>query len=257
MATTLTLFDTILSFGFIILASIISYCYQLDLTKTLWISAIRCIVQLSFIGLVLAWIFANENWYQTLAILSIMTLIASQAAMGRTKHPYKGLFFDTFMALMAGAVSVSIVVVVGILRLDWHIPQYIIPILGMILGNALTAISLTMNELINYLHDNQTKINALLALSASPKEVMATVIKSSIVNGMTPTLNSLMVVGLVSLPGMMTGQILSGSTPTQAVRYQIMILFAICASGLIACVVVSMLIVRRFFDNEWRLILPK
>lgn len=253
---TLSIFDTVLASLFIIIAIAISSYLRLGLSKEFLISAIRSVVQLSFVGLILAWVFSRSEWYFILGILSIMTIIASYSAMGRTKYPYKGLFFDTILALSIGAMSITFITIIFILKSDWHTPKVVIPILGMILGNTLTAISLTMAELINHLHHNQAKINAFLALSASPKEALADAIKSSIKNGMTPTINSLMVVGLVSLPGMMTGQILAGSSPVQAVRYQIVILFAICASGLVACTLSALLIVRRFFDIQWRLTIP-
>ncbi len=248
---TLSLVDVLLASGFVGICLIISFQGRLQLHRTLLIASARTLVQLSFIGLILAWIFAQNRWWQVLTVLSIMTLIAAFAAVGRIKHAYQGLLQDTLIALTLGACLVTVAAIVLILRISpWYTPQFIIPILGMVLGNALTGVSLTIGSLTQALHDERQKINALLALSASPKEVTIPLVKSAITTGLTPTTNSMMVVGLVSLPGMMTGQILAGADPTQAVRYQIVTMFFICAGSLISCTVVSWLIVRRFFNQQ-------
>lgn len=107
------------------------------------------------------------------------------------------------------------------------------------------------------MHDKQTLIKARLSLSATPFEAVHMFIKSAVVAGLTPTINSMLVVGLVSLPGMMTGQILAGADPTQAVRYQIVTMFFICAGSTLSCTLVALLVVRRFFDKRGRFITPK
>ena len=144
-----------------------------------------------------------------------------------------------------------------ILRVQpWYTPQFIIPILGLILGNSLTAISLTSNQLIEAFHEQHARIEMMLSLSASPFEAVHEQIRAAIINGMTPTLNSMLVVGIVSLPGMMTGQILAGADPTQAVRYQIVTMFLICVSSTLGCTISALLIYRRFFNSKQQFILP-
>lgn len=173
------------------------------------------------IGLILAWVFARESAWQVLAILTVMTLIASISAKGRIKRPYKGLLSNSIISLSVATGVVTLIFKVS----PWYRPQYIIPILGLILGNSLTAISLTTNELVNAMHDKQALIKSRLSLSATPYEAVHELVKSVVLNGLTPTVNSMLMVGLVSLPGMMTGQILAGADPTQAVRYQIVTMF--------------------------------
>ncbi|WP_228703618.1 ABC transporter permease [Moraxella ovis] len=190
----------------------VSAYLRLGLVGTLIMAGVRTVVQLSMIGLILAWVFARESEWQVLAILTIMTLI----------------------------LKVS----------PWYRPQYIIPILGLILGNSLTAISLTTNELVNAMHDKQALIKSRLSLSATPFEAVHELVKSAVLNGLTPTINSMLVVGLVSLPGMMTGQILAGADPTQAVHYQIVTMFFICAGSTLS----AGLVVQRFFDERGRFV---
>ena len=253
----LTYSDVALASSLIIIVLIVSWRLRLTLTKTLLMAAIRTIVQLSFIGLILAWIFAREQWYEVLLILTIMTLIAGAAAKNRVKRSYKGLFADTLLAVSLSGVLVTGIAILVILRVQpWYTPQFIIPILGLILGNSLTAISLTSNQLIEAFHEQQARIEMMLSLSASPFEAVHEQIRAAIINGMTPTLNSMLVVGIVSLPGMMTGQILAGADPTQAVRYQIVTMFLICVSSTLGCTISALLIYRRFFNSKQQFILP-
>ncbi|MBO6199812.1 MAG: iron export ABC transporter permease subunit FetB [Psychrobacter sp.] len=253
----LTYSDIALASSLIIIVILLSWRLRLQLTKTLLMAAVRTVVQLSFIGLILAWIFAREQWYEVLVILTIMTLIAGSAAKNRVKRHYKGLFTDTLLAVSASGILVTAIAIVMILQVQpWYTPQFVIPILGLILGNSLTAISLTSNQLINAFHEQQGRIEMMLSLSARPFEAVHEPIRSAIINGMTPTLNSMLVVGIVSLPGMMTGQILAGADPTQAVRYQIVTMFLICVSSMLGCTISALLIYRRFFNKHKQLILP-
>lgn len=253
----LTYSDIALASSLIIIVIVLSWRLRLQLTKTLLMAAVRTVVQLSFIGLILAWIFAREQWYEVLVILTIMTLIAGSAAKNRLKRHYKGLFTDTLLTVSASAILVTAIAIVMILEVQpWYTPQFIIPILGLILGNSLTAISLTSNQLIEAFHEQQGRIEMMLSLSARPFEAVHDPIRSAIINGMTPTLNSMLVVGIVSLPGMMTGQILAGADPTQAVRYQIVTMFLICVSSTLGCTISALLIYRRFFNKRHQLTLP-
>lgn len=253
----LTYWDVALASSLILLVLVISWRLRLRLTSTLLMAAVRTVIQLSFIGLILAWIFAREQWYEVLVILTVMTLIAANAAKNRVKRPYQGLLADTFMAVSISAVLVTSIAIGLILKVQpWYTPQFIIPILGLILGNSLTAISLTSSQLINDMYEQQARIEMMLTLSATPFEAVHDSIRAAIVNGMTPTLNSMLVVGIVSLPGMMTGQILAGADPTQAVRYQIVTMFLICVSSTLGCTLSALLIYRRFFNREQQLVFP-
>ena len=253
----LTYGDIALASSLILIVLMVSWRLRLHLTKTLFMAALRTVVQLSFIGLILAWVFAREQWYEVLSILTIMTLIAGSAAKNRVKRRYKGLFIDTLLAVSVSAVLVTAIAILVILEVQpWYIPQFVIPILGLILGNSLTAISLTSNQLINAFYEQQARIEMMLSLSATPFEAVHEQIRTAIINGMTPTLNSMLVVGVVSLPGMMTGQILAGADPTQAIRYQIVTMFLICVSSTLGCTISALLTYRRFFNKNQQFSLP-
>lgn len=225
---------------------------KLDMGKTIVIAGLRTFVQLSTIGFLLVYIFASNQWYAVLSILAVMTLIAAYTSTKRISKPYKGLNTDILLALSLPTALVVAFTITAILHITpWHTPQYIIPIMGLVLGNSLTAISLCSNHLINNLHDEQYSIKMKQSLSANKWEATHSQIRQAVNNGMTPTLNSMMVVGLVSLPGMMTGQILAGADPALAARYQIMTMFIICANSISGCILCSYLILRRFF-NDWQ-----
>lgn len=243
----------------LLLVIAISAWLGLGIVKELMIASLRTVIQLSLIGLVLAWIFAREQWYEVLAILTFMTLIASIAAKNRVKKPYQGLIWDTMAAVFVSSWVVAIFGGWWVLSTPhhaWFLPQVMIPLLGLILGNSLTAVSLSMNQLVNSLHREQTMINSLLALSASPWEAARGYVVAAIQNGIIPTINSMMVVGLVSLPGMMTGQILAGANPHQAVLYQIITMFLIATSSTLGCTIGTLLVFRRFFNADWQWVLP-
>ncbi|WP_201585462.1 ABC transporter permease [Psychrobacter sp. HII-4] len=253
----LTYGDIALASSLILIVLMVSWRLRLHLTKTLLMAALRTVVQLSFIGLILAWVFAREQWYEVLSILTIMTLIAGSAAKNRVKRRYKGLFIDTLLAVSVSAVLVTAIAILVILEVQpWYTPQFVIPILGLILGNSLTAISLTSNQLINAFYEQQARIEMMLSLSATSFEAVHEQIRTAIINGMTPTLNSMLVVGVVSLPGMMTGQILAGADPTQAIRYQIVTMFLICVSSTLGCTISAVLTYRRFFNKNQQFSLP-
>ncbi|MGP5533157.1 ABC transporter permease [Psychrobacter celer] len=253
----LTYGDIALASSLILIVLMVSWRLRLHLTKTLLMAVLRTVVQLSFIGLILAWVFAREQWYEVLSILTIMTLIAGSAAKNRVKRRYKGLFIDTLLAVSVSAVLVTAIAILVILEVQpWYTPQFVIPILGLILGNSLTAISLTSNQLINAFYEQQARIEMMLSLSATPFEAVHEQIRTAIINGMTPTLNSMLVVGVVSLPGMMTGQILAGADPTQAIRYQIVTMFLICVSSTLGCTISALLTYRRFFNKNQQFSLP-
>ncbi|AKG07529.1 membrane protein [Moraxella bovoculi] len=257
MAITLSLTDIAFASTLLLITVGVSAYLKLGLVKTLIMAGVRTVVQLSLIGLILAWVFARENLWQVLTILTIMTLIASVSVRQRIKKPYQGLLSDSIISLGVATGLITIIAMTMIIKVSpWYLPQYIIPILGLILGNSLTAISLTTNGLINDLHDKQSLIKSHLSLSAMPFEAVHELVKSAVLSGLTPTINSMLVVGLVSLPGMMTGQVLAGADPTQAVRYQIITMFLICAGSTLSCTVSALLIIRRFFDGRGRFVLP-
>jgi putative ABC transport system permease protein len=209
----------------------LSLLLRLGIEQQLLVGSLRMVVQLLLIGYVLEWIFTLENPIAVLSIALVMTAIAGVSAVDRTGKRFVGIYWNSFVSVLAAAFLVTGLAVGGILQVKpWYNPQYVIPLLGMVLGNTLNGISLALDRFLESLNSRQAQIEALLALGATRWEASHGVIREAMRTGMIPTINSMMVMGLVSLPGMMTGQILAGASPADAVRYQIVIMFLI-ASG--------------------------
>ena len=238
----------------ILVSGLVSILLRLGLEKQLALAAVRTVVQLILIGEVLKWVFApGRAWYVVLAIMAAMTLIAGGAAVSRVGRPYRGIWLDSVVSMWASSWLIAAMALLAIIQVrPWYQPQYAIPLLGMILGNTLNGISLGMDCLGEQFASRGDQVETLLALGATRWEAARASIQQAVRTGMIPMINSMMIVGVVSLPGMMTGQLLSGTSPEQAVRYQIVIMFLLAAGTALGTVSVVLLGYRRLFTPEHR-----
>lgn len=227
----------------IVINGIISVVLRLGLEKRLFLASVRTVAQLLIIGMVLHWVFALSKWYLVLVLTAVMAVVAGIAAVNRTDRRYPGIFWNSIVSVWASSWFITAIALFGIIDVDpWYKPQYAIPLLGMILGNALNGISLGLNRFSEELYTHRNRVEAYLTLGATRWEAARIPVRNSIRTGMIPIINVMMVVGIVSLPGMMTGQLLAGVEPVQAVKYQIVILFLIAsgtALGTLGCVLLS------------------
>lgn len=243
-----------LAASLIVVNLVLSYALRLGLARTLLIASVRMTVQLLLVGYVLGYIFALNRPLPVLGVALLMAGTASTAAVGRTTRRFAGVYWDSLVSVLAVSFVVTGFGLEGILRVEpWFEPQYAIPILGMVLGNALTGISLALERFTEGLVSHREQIETLLALGATRWEAAHTEIQTAVRTGMIPTLNSMMVIGLVSLPGMMTGQILAGASPLDAVRYQIVIMFMLAAATALGSLLIVLLAYRRLLSKEHRL----
>jgi putative ABC transport system permease protein len=249
-----------LAAALVIVSGALSIVLRLGMEKSLAIASVRTVVQLSLIGVVLTWVFAVDKWYIVVSLMVFMTLTAGHAALQRISRRYKGDWLDGVIAMGVSTWTILAYAVFVVLRdVDpWYRPQYTVPLMGMLLGNALNGVSLGIGRLGDELVARRPRIETLLALGATRWEAANESLRTAIRTGMTPIANAMMVVGLVSLPGMMTGQILAGATPMHAVGYQIVIMFLIAAATALGTVVSVLLAYRRFFNDRhqfeyWRL----
>ena len=249
----LSLWDVALAALLIVVNGAVSVLLKLDLERKLAWAAVRTVVQLLAIGYVLAWVFAYARWYVVLPLMILMTLIAGFAGAGRGTLTYAGQRVDSILSIWASAWLVAAVGLFAVIRIrPWYEPQYAIPILGMILGNTLTGVSLGIERMTEELTARRDRVDMALALGATRWEAAQGPARQAVRAGMIPTLNQMAVVGVVSLPGMMTGQVLAGQSPLQAVRYQIVIMFLIAASSALGTVGAVLLTYRRLFSPEHR-----
>jgi len=243
-----------LSAGFVLAAGAVSLALRLGLEQKLLVASLRTVAQLLLVGYVLGWVFTLDSPWLVLGLLSIMIAAAARAAVRRSSRTYAGAQTGAFAVL---AVT-GLVTTVGATQLvigvePWWRPQYIVPLLGMVLGNGLTGMSLCLDELTRSLDEGRAKVESDLALGATRWEAARGPLREAIRRGMIPILNSMMVVGIVSLPGMMTGQILQGADPSAAVRYQIVIMFMLAGATAFGCMLLALWSYSRLFDDAHRL----
>lgn len=240
--------DLALAFALVLVAIALSRWQQLGLTRGFILGAVRAVVQLVAVGYVLAFLFTTRRWYLVVLALSVMLLAAARTATDRQRHAQGSVFGITGLAMLVGT-GVTLAYVDGVvLRLHpWYDPRYVIPLYGMIVGNAMNGAALAAERLTSEMELRRGEVEAYLALGASPARASAEPVRRALVAALIPGINGLMVVGLVALPGMMTGQILSGSSPALAVRYQIMVAFML--AGAVAATATAMVLWyrRRFF----------
>jgi UDP-glucose/iron transport system permease protein len=236
----------------ILVNAIISLALRLGLERSLLIASVRTILQLMLIGFVLQWVFQVEQPLIVVAILVIMTGIAGYTAFRRTQDAYVGMLFDTMIAVWGSSWFVLAFAMLVVLQgaRSWSDPQYAIPLLGMILGNTLNGITLGLGGVLEGFRTERGHVETLLTLGATRWEAARESVRKSLITATTPIINSMLVVGLVNLPGMMTGQLLSGVDPIEAVKYQIMIMFLVASATALGSVGVVLLAYRRLFSEQ-------
>lgn len=248
--------DLLIASSLVVILAGLSLKLELGLGRQIIVSGLRMTVQLLIVGFVLHWLFDNVNPIFVLCIALMMLFAAAFEVSSRQKRRLKGFWsFGTGLAAMfASSFSIIILTLTVIIRADpWYSPQYAIPMLGMLLGNTMTGVALGMSSLSTTLWSDKKIVEQRLALGQTWMEAVHEIRRESMRLGMIPIINSMAATGLVSLPGMMTGQILGGSPALEAVKYQILIMFLI-ASGTGFGVMVSVYgLSGRFFDSRHRL----
>jgi putative ABC transport system permease protein len=240
---------------FIFMAMGLSYFRKLSLERDILWSSIRAGVQLLLIGYVLHFIFASDQWVFTGLILLVMVVVASWNVAARSaKEQRRRLFGYVFLALL-GAEIIGAGLLAG-LHIIKTTPQYIIPISGMIIGNAMVVASLQWNRMQNDMRNRADEVKVLLSLGFSSEKASSALVKKTVQTSLIPTLDSMKTIGLVQLPGMMTGQIIAGSNPVDAVKYQILIIFTMTASSVLCSIILGFFLYRVFFTKAHQLRLP-
>ncbi|MCL2114853.1 MAG: ABC transporter permease [Methanobrevibacter sp.] len=203
-------------------------------TKLLIVSSIRMSVQLTLAGLILTYILNNPNPVFTLAYLLVMLVFSIYYVLSKNKDINNRFKMTIAMSLLLTCSFMIIFFVMVIVGIDIFNPQYSIPLAGMIIGNSMTGITLAIKVFKENISSEKVKIESLLNLGASPDKILMPYVNNSLETALLPTINSMVGMGIVFLPGMMTGQILSGTLPLTSIMYQVAIMIAICASVCLA-----------------------
>ncbi len=244
-------FQLAMSVILVLITGAISAALRLGLLKSLLWGTVRTFVQLTFIGYVLKYLFTFNNLWLISLMIALMSFVAARASVKRTPNVPQYPVSLAFWSILTSTLLVGLIVVRIIIQPEpWYSAKIVIPIFGMILGNSMTGIALSLDRLYGEAYARAGEIEALLAFGATPWEAIRGCVKDAVRSGMTPTINSLMVVGIVSLPGMMTGQILGGADPHEAVRYQIVVMLMIAAAVAIGCLLLVGLSYKKLFNED-------
>jgi putative ABC transport system permease protein len=238
----------------VVLAIGIAIWWKIPVHKEMTWGSIRSFVQLVAVGYALKYIFDLESpWLMHLAML-IMTVVGAHAASSRVKEIPRP-FVVTFLSIGVGsAITIGLLLVLKVITLE---PRYVIPLAGMVISNSMNAAALTINRVISDVRQNRDSIETALALGKSWREASRRFQKDAAVAGMLPTLNFLKTVGIVALPGAMTGMILAGIEPIKAVLLQIVVAYMLLAATTITSVLALELTVRKFFTAHHQLTLRR
>ncbi len=232
----------------------------LGVGKRLLVAALRTTVQLTLVGLVLKALFAHVQIGWVALMGGIMLAVAGWEVMARQHRRFSGWwgYGVGAVSMFVSSFSVAILALTAIVGPEpWYTPQYAIPLLGMLLGNTMNGIALGIDRLTQGAWQQRASIEGRLMLGHEWHEAIAGIRRESTRNGMIPIINAMAAAGIVSLPGMMTGQILAGAPPAEAVKYQILIMFLIAAGSGFGTVAAVWLASRRLFDDRGRLRLDR
>jgi len=240
--------DLLVATLLVIAAGLVSLLLKLRIERRLGVAALRTTVQLLLVGYVLRWVFEIHSLLVLAPVLAFMFAAATHTAVRRPAHTFRGMSWQAFVTLVGSGLLTTIVATTLIVGVDpWYEPRYLIPLLGMVVGNSMTGIALCLDHLLESLTERRQEVELELALGATRWEAARGPIAAAVRRGMIPLINGMMVIGIVSLPGMMTGQILAGADPFEAVKYQIMIMFMLAAAVSIGSMSVALLAYRRLF----------
>ncbi|AIJ06592.1 MULTISPECIES: iron efflux ABC transporter permease subunit FetB [Edwardsiella] len=234
----------VMALALVAIALVISGREKLGLGKDILWSVSRAIVQLILVGYVLKYIFHLDSALLTLLMVLFICVNAAWNAKKRSKN-LSNAFAMSLIAIVTGtALTLAILIVSGSIEFT---PMQVIPIAGMIAGNAMVAVGLCYNNLRQRFHDERQRVQEMLSLGATPKQASARIIRASIKAAMIPTVDSAKTVGLVSLPGMMSGLIFAGIDPVKAIRYQIMVTFMLISTASLSTIIAGYLAYVRFY----------
>ena len=255
-ALDISIWQLLFGLVFIFAAGITSILHSLRLERDLLIGTIRTFVQLFILGYILKFIFNLDNSYLVMGVFAFMILFAAWEIRSRVRERQISFFFPLLISMTVSYFLVAYLVtsvMVGVK--PWWKPQYFIPLGGMIIGNSMNAIAIALERLLGDLRERRGEVEMKLCLGADYKEASQDIVRNAMRSGMIPSINSLMAVGIVFIPGMMTGQILAGADPLVAIRYQIVVMVMLVGSTTIGLLLVVLLVRKMCFGAGERLLL--
>ncbi|WP_040212808.1 ABC transporter permease [Clostridium polynesiense] len=255
-AVDLSLFQLLSAYLFIVILLLIVRIKGISREKEIIIGSIRMTLQLILTGYILGYLFENPHPMYSLTAIIVMEVFSIYNIIKRIKAeiPMKlkrvialSMFFGSFVTILFFILAVIRVA-------PWYNPRYFVPIAGMLIGNAMTGVSLGVSSLVDGMQTNRELVEGALMLGATPHAASKRIIDTAFDSAILPTINSMVGMGIVFLPGMMTGQILSGTSPLTAIEYQIAIMLGITGSVSLSVILVVQLGYKAYFNKEKQLI---
>ncbi|NTW83960.1 MAG: iron export ABC transporter permease subunit FetB [Chlorobiaceae bacterium] len=253
---TISSWQLLLAFVFILLAQASSFFWHLGLNRDIAVGALRTFSQLFLMGYVLTFILGFENVWLTLLVFAVMVFSAMFIVKGRVREKQVPYIVPTFLTMFFTYFITTLFVsgmIVG--TTPWWEPRYFIPTGGMVIGNSMSAISIALERLFRDMRQQRDVVEMKLSLGANYREASDDLFRNAVKAGMIPSINAMMGVGLVFIPGMMSGQVLAGTDPLIAVRYQIVVMFMLVGSTAVTSLVVMLIVRKRCFGSGEEILL--
>jgi putative ABC transport system permease protein len=231
-------------------AALVSVWQRAELERDIAVATIRSFIQLTAIGYVIKLIFDENRLVFVIALIAAMVVFGAFTARRRARH-VPNAFWPLLIALaLAGTTTLALVVALGVFKAQ---ARYLVPVGGMVIGNAMTAAAVALNRLGDDVSEAAPRIEATLALGATTSQAIRPILRRSLRSGMIPLIDSTKTTGLIFFPGTMVGMLLAGAAPIDAVRLQLILLYALLGSVALAALTAVLLAYRNFFTPAHQL----
>jgi len=249
-ALSITLGEVAASLALIAVAIAVSFWRRAELERDIAVAVVRSFLQLTAVGYVIQAIFDTDSLWLVVALLAGMVGFGAWTARGRAKA-VPGATAPIVLALsVAAAVTLGLVIALGVFAAE---PRYLVPVGGMVIGNSMTAVAVTLNRLADEMHDGRRQIEAMLALGATSQQAARATVARSLRSGMIPLVDSTKTTGIVFFPGTMVGMLVAGAEPVDAVRLQMVLLWVLLGAVALAGLLAVSLGYRGFFTDAHQL----
>ncbi|KAG5644179.1 hypothetical protein DXG03_009020 [Asterophora parasitica] len=247
-----------LGFAFILFDVVLSSSFGLGIERSLFTAAVRCVVQLSVVGVLLQQVFETKDPWAVGGIALLLNLLGTFEITGlvanKSKRRYDYMLPSVLIGLLGSTIPISIIGTKVAMSIEpfWEPVQYI-PIVGMLCGNTISGILVCVSFVLRELQENRDKIEIYLAFGATRMEACKSIAREALRLALTPLINQMSVIGIIAIPGMMTGAILGGASVQQAARLQMIIMFMIAASTALASIFTTISVISITIDGEHRI----
>ncbi|KAF8228333.1 UPF0014-domain-containing protein [Tricholoma matsutake] len=244
-----------LGISFVLFNVTVSAYFELGIGRSLLTAAIRCVLQLAVVALLLQKVFETNNPFVVAGIALLLNLLGTfEVVMNKAKRRHRYMFPSVFIGLLGSTVPISIIGTKVAMSVNpfWTPIQYI-PVVGMLSGSAVSGVIISVSYVLKELQDNRDKVEVYLAFGASRMEACRPIAKEALRTALTPVINQMSVLGIIAIPGMMTGAILGGSSVKQAAKLQMIIMFMISSATTMASIFTTIAVIAVTVDGEHRI----